>query len=185
MILACFPAGGVQADKCTLAAARAVVGFVVGLDTVDHYISASNRHYLGSFQFTASLVFVVHHNLGDYAHHLRNYAVVLPVGKCAAKVLKAQWIVLDADAPTLKECGYDVTCISCRGLVCSPEVPDEIVSILEQTVLECVESDEFTEFMNSMYSVAMPMDSAEYTALLEEENTTFPPLVEAAGLSSN
>lgn len=89
------------------------------------------------------------------------------------------------DAPTLKECGYDVTCISCRGLVCSPEVPDEIVSILEQTVLECVESDEFTEFMNSMYSVAMPMDSAEYTALLEEENTTFPPLVEAAGLSSN
>ena len=64
-------------------------------------------------------------------------------------------------------------------------MPDEIVSILEQTVLECVESDEFTEFMNSMYSVAMPMDRAEYTALLEEENTTFPPLVEAAGLSSN
>lgn len=86
------------------------------------------------------------------------------------------------DTPTLIELGYDVTCISCRGIVCSPDVPDDIAAILEETVLECVESDEFSEFMDSMYSVAMPMDSAEYEELLIEENTEFPPLVEAAGL---
>lgn len=115
-------------------------------------------------------------SIGGFASYIDNGDMV------ALASLSEERLPFYPDTPTMTELGYDITCISCRGVVVDPDTPQEICDKLEAALLECVNSKEFDDFLNSMYSVKMAMNSEEYLALLEEENEVFPPLVEAAGL---
>lgn len=119
---------------------------------------------------------------------------IISIGAFASYVANGDMVALAAmseerlpfypETPTMLELGYDLTCLSCRGLITSPEVPEEVCKILEDTLAECVNSPEFDEFLNNMYSVKMAMSGADYYEFMKSENEVYPELVKTAGLGA-
>lgn len=87
------------------------------------------------------------------------------------------------DAPTLQELGYDVTSVSTnRGLAMSNKVDPAIVQYWSDIMAAVTSDPEFLAEAESMSLVINYRDSAEFTALAEEQFDLWYDIKEGAGL---
>jgi tripartite-type tricarboxylate transporter receptor subunit TctC len=87
-----------------------------------------------------------------------------------------------ADVPTAKEAGYDVTLDLFRSLSVPPGTPDDVKAILSDAMIKAANSPAFQELAkNSGFTIA-PMDYAEFTDYLADENDKVVGVFKSAGL---
>ncbi len=84
---------------------------------------------------------VVHSNYGTIGEHAR--AGTLKI----LGISTADRIDLAPDAPTYKELGYDIVLSHWRGVLCSKEVPDDVVIRMRELLKKTIHDPEFEKFM--------------------------------------
>jgi len=98
----------------------------------------------GADAVTAALgghIDVVHSNYGTIGEHAR--AGTLKI----LGISTADRIDLAPDAPTYKELGYDIVLSHWRGVLCSKEVPDDVVIRMRELLKKTIHDPEFEKFM--------------------------------------
>jgi tripartite-type tricarboxylate transporter receptor subunit TctC len=89
------------------------------------------------------------------------------------------------DVPTFKELGYpDVVSTIWFGLSGPPGLPKEIVERMNREVIRAMSSPEVQQRLRQDGSLAMPMTTAEFNKVIDEETVRWKPVVERAGLAA-
>lgn len=87
------------------------------------------------------------------------------------------------NVPTAKECGYDVTLGTWRGIAVPATTPDAIVNELYRIFSEAAASEEFKTFMNNTNNVIEIMDGPSYAKKMEAELGLYTALVNDLNLA--
>ncbi len=88
------------------------------------------------------------------------------------------------DIPTLKEQGVDWSAVGWRGLALPKETPEFIVTVLQKHCQEIADSNEFKEFMKTQGFAVVVRNSTEFTAFLEQQESQWSPVIQAAGYAN-
>lgn len=86
-----------------------------------------------------------------------------------------------ADAPTMKEKGYDVTLLMWRGIMVKKDTPAEIVSKLEEVFLNAANSDEFKTFAAKYGVVLNPKGGDEFDEIMARDDVIVADLMKSIG----
>ena len=86
-----------------------------------------------------------------------------------------------ADIPTLQECGIDVVSTMWSGYVCSADVPDEVVQILNDAFKASVEDPDTAQILVNLGSDIVFRDSETFAADLADEVTMFSEVIANMG----
>lgn len=112
-----------------------------------------------------------------------NDAVVSSPGEVSSQLAAGQVRILAVasdtrysacpDVPTFKECGIDVSMATFAGISLPKGTPEEICNAVEDAVLRASEQASFKDFMNSNgYGIDI-RGTADFAAMLEEQNVLY------------
>lgn len=85
------------------------------------------------------------------------------------------------DVPTAKECGYDITNSTSRGVVIHKDTPKEICDKIQNYIEQVVNDKAFLDEMNKQGFVVDYKNPADYKAWLQKEYTNFEGIAKAYG----
>lgn len=117
-----------------------------------------------------------------------NDAVVSSPGEVSSQLAAGQVRILAVasderysacpDVPTFKECGIDVSMATFAGISLPKGTPEEICAAVEDAVLRAAEQSSFIDFMNSNGYGIDVRGTADFSAMLEEQNELYAVAVE-------
>lgn len=87
------------------------------------------------------------------------------------------------DVPTAKECGYDVTLGTWRGIAVPAATPDAVVEELYRIFSAAAASEQFKAFMKNTNNVIEIMNGPAYAEKMKNELTLYTDLVKELGLA--
>jgi len=121
---------------------------------------------------------VVHSNWGTIGEHYR--AGTLKV----LGISSAERVEVAPDVPTYKEQGYDIVLSHWRGVLCSKDVPDEVVTKMRELFKQTIHDPEFEKFMadNNVNYADTFASWQEFTQWFHGEVATFKEILREVGV---
>lgn len=89
------------------------------------------------------------------------------------------------DVPTLKESGIPLVSFGWTGICAASGTPPEIIKLLNQKVVEAVNSPEFQSLIKKSGSTPQSTTPAKFQAIIDDSLKQFGPVIKQFGLSVN
>jgi tripartite-type tricarboxylate transporter receptor subunit TctC len=99
-------------------------------------------------------------------------------------VMSAERLPDHPDVRTVKEDGIDWEAVGWRGLFLPRNTPDEIDALLSDKVQKVIESEPYREFLAKYGFGGALRQGNEFTAFLEEQESRWAKVIEAAGMAA-